>query len=153
VADLVRRVPPDALYPRASVELLANTYQAWASRFGLRADVLWAQMLYETGGLRFGGDVQPYQHNLCGLRLPDGSGYYSFPNLQAGAIAHIAHLAVHALPDCPDEWRQWCLTDPKHPAAHWHDMAAVGDLERGERAWCPTPGYAAAVVKAWERWA
>lgn len=147
--ELLRRVPADAVYGSQVILDIANAYLIWAARFGLRADVLWAQMLYETGGLRFGGEVRPEQYNFCGLRLKDGSGYYSFPTPEAGVLAHVAHLAVHVLPDCPRGWRAECLSDPKHPEGHWQDMRVLYDLETAERAWCSTHGYAAAVCRCW----
>lgn len=128
---------------------LAAAYILRAVRFGLRADVLWAQALYETGRFRHGGEVQPEWNNFCGLRLPDGSGYYRYASGIEGVKAHVAHLAVHALPDCPEKYRDTCRSDPKHPIAHWHDMNIVEDLETAKRAWCPSLGYAVSIMLVW----
>jgi hypothetical protein len=153
---LVSRVPKDNAYGPISIQNLADWYIKWAARFNLDVRVLWAQALYETGGFRYGGDVKAEWFNLCGLRLPDGSGYYHFSCAIDGVTAHVAHLAVHALPNCPNNWLNACLSDPKHPLRnkqpyHWHDMTVVGDLEKGDKAWCPSAGYAEAICRVWNR--
>lgn len=149
VEELTRRVPANALYIPSTVRYMAEGYLLWAARFGLDARVLWAQMLLETNGLRFGGEVAPALWNFCGLRRSDGDGYYSFSTPLDGVIAHVAHLAVHALPACPPKWINYCVSDPKHPAKHWNDVRVVGDLGKGPTAWCPTAGYASAICRAW----
>lgn len=149
VEELVSRVPAVNQYRPSTVKSMAQAYLLWAGRFGLDARVLWAQMLLETNGLRFGGEVAPALWNFCGLRRPDGDGYYSFPTPLDGAIAHVAHMAVHALPACPPEWINYCVSDPKHPAKHWNDVRVVGDLEKGPTAWCPTAGYSGRICRVW----
>lgn len=138
-----------AVYAAATIRAIAEAYLLWAARFGLDARVLWAQALYETGGFRFGGEVAPAAWNFCGLRFPYGSGYYSFSTPTEGVIAHVGHLSAHVLPQCPEQWRAQCVSDPKHPGEHWHDMRVVYDLETARMAWCSTSGYAAAIVRTW----
>ena len=149
--DLARRVPADAAYGPETIGDIAACYIWWAGRFGLRADVLWAQALLETNGFRFGGQITFRQFNFCGLRKPDGGGFYSLDTPAGGVLAHVAHLAVHALPRCPNGYTAECMTDPKHPAGHWNDMVVVEDLETADLAWCPSPGYAADIVRVWNR--
>lgn len=46
---------------------LADLYYAIAPAYGVRADVALAQAAKETGFFKFGGLVQPWQNNFCGL--------------------------------------------------------------------------------------
>lgn len=149
VEELTRRVPANAKYRPGSIKIIAEGYLLWAARFVLDARVLWAQALLETNGFRFGGKVDAAQFNFCGLRRANGAGFYSFPTMLDGIIAHVAHLAAHVLPECPQEWTAKCLSDPKHPDGHWNDMSLLGDLESSANAWCPTAGYASAICRVW----
>ncbi|NLP10804.1 glucosaminidase domain-containing protein, partial [bacterium] len=42
-----------------SYETLAKLYVVYGKRFGIRADMAWAQMIHETGYGQYGGDVAP----------------------------------------------------------------------------------------------
>jgi len=106
-------VPEDAAYTSDTITDLADLYLHWTLRYGLRADVLWAQMLLETDGLRFSGRIDAEQHNLAGLKTADGSGFASFPSPERGVIAHCVHIAWycyrdHVRPECNDHY------DPRH---------------------------------------
>lgn len=72
---------------------VANTYAAWGSRFGIRPDIAFAQMLHETGFLRYGGLVQPGQNNFAGIGAT-GPGHpgRSYPTMNDGVYAHYALL-------------------------------------------------------------
>lgn len=121
---------------------IAGCYVYWSRTFGLRTDILWAQMRLETADLRFGGAVLPIQNNFCGLRFRDGSGFYSFDTPSKGVAAHAAHMAFHVY---PDHLNGCDLLDPKH-GPHPNDVKVIGDLD----VWS-TKGYARKVLARLER--
>jgi len=157
VSSLVARLPSDAVYNRA---LVAGAYIIWCRAFNLRLDVVWCQMILETDGLRYTGDVDPVTHpnNFCGLKNAEGSGWAKFATLEAGVIAHCAHLAAYVFPahvrvECNKAY------DPRHPDDHavWQQahgkVTTVSDFgQHGEQArWAEDPEYAAKLVRVWER--
>jgi len=119
---------------------VAQLYIHWAWKFKLRADILWGMTRLETADFHFGGDVTPSQNNPCGLRKPDGSGFYSFPTLADGVRAHCAHVAWHVFKDHINEWCN-VYYDPKHSALHPNDVKILKDLD----VWS-TKGYAKKVL-------
>jgi hypothetical protein len=79
--------------------------------FGVDPVVTVAQSYKETGGGRFGGKVQAWMCNPCGLKVRDVEAmkkavgttdgdhmavHDTFPNWQAGAIAQVQHLRAYA---------------------------------------------------------
>jgi len=86
---------PNAKY--ASVEFIARVYIREAQAEGVNHDIAFAQMCHETSFLRYGNQVQSWQHNYCGLgATDDGSRGLSFPDVQTGVRAHIQHLKAYA---------------------------------------------------------
>lgn len=72
---------------------IANNYAAWGNRFGIRADLAFAQMLHETGFLEYGGLVQPSQNNFAGIGATGpGNPGRSYPTMNDGVYAHYALL-------------------------------------------------------------
>lgn len=63
---------------------------------GVRGDGAFCQSLIETGYFRFGGDVQPDQHNYAGLGATGGIPGLSFPDDRTGVRAQIQHLKAYA---------------------------------------------------------
>ena len=58
---------------------------------------VYAQLVYETGYLRFGGDVKAEQCNFCGLGATGaGAGGATFPSVRAGIRAQVQHLKAYA---------------------------------------------------------
>ena len=106
---------------------LAGYYVRWAEHYGLRADVLWAQMALETGDLAYGGQVRPSQNNFCGLKTTDGGGFASFPSVEAGVKAHVEHMAWYANPECVPGCGE---NDPRHLGPHGSNgwVEVVADL-------------------------
>lgn len=124
---------------------IANLYVEWGYRFGIRADVAFAQMLHETNFLRYGGDVRPEQNNLAGIGVYGGSPGNSFASLEAGVIAHYAHLAWYVFPDHRNEYcnQGW---DPRHfGTAHANTARAINDL--AGRWAVPGTGYGEAIAR------
>ena len=143
--ELLSKIPQDVDYPRYVVVDLARYYRSWGVRFGIRADVAWAQMLLETGDLRFGGQVSMSAHNFCGLKTTDGAAFARFRTVEAGVIAHMAHLACYAFPEhvrteCSDQY------DPRHTTPHHNWATTIADLS-GK--WAPTEDYAGKIVRRW----
>lgn len=137
--------------PRHIHPNIARLYVDWSYRFGIRADVAFAQMLHETNFLRYGGDVRPEQNNLAGIGVYGGSRGNSFPSPEAGVIAHLAHLAWYVYPDhingfCNSDW------DPRHFGnTHQNTVRSIRDL--GGRWAVPGNGYGEALARyATEVW-
>ena len=82
---------------RDYVLALSNYYIEEAAAEGINHDIAFAQMILETGFLRFGGDVKPEQNNFCGLgAVGGGAPGLSFPDPRTGVRAHIQHLKGYA---------------------------------------------------------
>jgi len=82
------------------LEQLAKLYVIYGRRFGIRADMAWAQMILETGYGQYGGDVAPEQNNLAGIGATGGGvPGNSFATAELGVIAHYVHLAWYVYPD------------------------------------------------------
>jgi hypothetical protein len=80
------------------LETLAKLYVTYGERFGMRADMAWAQMIHETGYGQYGGDVKPEQNNMAGIGATGGIPGNSFATAELGVIAQYAHLAWYVYP-------------------------------------------------------
>ncbi|MBX7307592.1 N-acetylmuramoyl-L-alanine amidase [Clostridium chauvoei] len=68
-----------------------------AATEGINADILFAQIMLETGYLKFGGDVKEEQNNFAGLgAVGNGAPGESFPSIQIGIRAVVQHLKAYA---------------------------------------------------------
>ena len=64
---------------------------------GVNHDILFAQMMKETGFLKFGGDVKPEQNNFAGIGATgNGAPGNSFPSVEIGIRAVVQHLKAYA---------------------------------------------------------
>jgi N-acetylmuramoyl-L-alanine amidase len=100
--------------------LMADLYYSIAPKYNIRADVALAQACKETGFFRYGGLVQPWQNNFCGLgatgqasdgntplngadpekvRFEKGVHGAIFVDRATGVEAHIQHLYAYATKD------------------------------------------------------
>lgn len=81
------------------LEKLARMYVLYGKRYGIRADMAWAQMIHETGYGQYGGLVKPEQNNMAGIGAtgPGVSGN-SFQTAELGIIAQYVHLAWYLYP-------------------------------------------------------
>lgn len=75
---------------------LAEIFLEEGEKEGVRGDGAFCQSLIETGYFRFGGDVQPGQHNYAGLGATGGVPGLAFPDDRAGIRAQIQHLKGYA---------------------------------------------------------
>ena len=118
VAQMVRRYKATgtsypssvyASYGASTIEEFCTILYEEATAEGVRAEVLYSQVMLETGWLKFGGDVQPEQCNFGGLGATGGgvSGA-SFTDVRTGLRAQTQHLKAYASKDpivntCVDE--------------------------------------------------
>ena len=64
---------------------------------GVKADVVFAQAMVETGWLRFGGSDSITQYNFAGLgTVGDGNPGNAFPDVETGIRAQVQHLKAYA---------------------------------------------------------
>jgi SLT domain-containing protein len=80
-----------------SLAAFVHLYYTEAVAEGVRPEVAFAQMCYETGYLRFGGQVSIGQKNFAGIGATDGGAAgASFSSVQEGIRAQIQHLKAYA---------------------------------------------------------
>lgn len=104
---------------------LAQLYVKYAAEVALRADVLWAQMLHETGFGKYGGDVTSLQNNFAGIGATGGGAVgYRFPTAEAGVKAHIAHMVAYVYTTNPAPWTN-ATVDPRYAAVNPRGNARV----------------------------
>ncbi|MFH1186641.1 MAG: N-acetylmuramoyl-L-alanine amidase [Candidatus Levyibacteriota bacterium] len=93
---------------------LAGYYIKYAAEVNLRADILWAQMIHETGFGKYGGDVLPSQNNFAGVGATgNGEEGISFVTAEAGVKAQIAHMAAYVYTTDITSWTN-SQTDPRY---------------------------------------
>ena len=94
---------------------IVDLYWEEAEREGIRPDMALSQALLETGYFNFGGAVEPWQHNFCGLgTIGNGVQGAAFKTPQEGVRAHIQHLLAYSSHDLP----KTKLIDPRYDKAH-----------------------------------
>jgi len=118
--------------PRFTVPavVLAEYYVRYCAEAGLRADLLWAQMLHETGYGRYGGSVQPEQNNFAGIGATGGAEPgVTFVTAEAGGMAHVSHMVAYVYVSSPVPWAN-SLVDPRFDLVAPRGSAAVlADLD------------------------
>ena len=78
-----------------SVGEIVDLYWEEAEREGIRPDMALSQALLETGYFNFGGAVEPWQHNYCGLgTIGKGVQGAAFKTTREGVRAHILRSGV-----------------------------------------------------------
>lgn len=112
LADYLLGVSPLPLFTAPTLTL-AGYYVHYAAQAELRADLLWAQMIHETGYGMYGGDVTPEQNNYAGIGATGGGvPGLSFATAEAGVLAQIAHMVAYTYVDSPVPWAN-AETDPR----------------------------------------
>lgn len=86
---------------------LSEIFLEEGEKEGVRGDGAFCQSLIETGYFRFGGDVQPGQHNYAGLGATGGVPGLFFADDRTGIRAQVQHLKAYAsivplLQECVD---------------------------------------------------
>ena len=86
-ASYLRRQPRRKLSDAEVDEVLVACWE-FGERLGIAPDLALAQMCHETDIWRFGGQVQPAQHNPAGIGATnDGAADLTFPNWREGIRA------------------------------------------------------------------
>ena len=81
----------------ATIDQFAQIALEEANVEGVRAEVLFAQAMLETGNLRFGGDVSPDQCNFGGIGATGGGVKGNvFSDVRQGLRAQVQHLKAYA---------------------------------------------------------
>jgi hypothetical protein len=112
LASYLERVAPSPCFTVPTLSL-AGYYVYYCADAGLRADLLWAQMIHETGYGRYGGDVWPEQNNYAGIGATGGhEPGASFAKAEAGVMAHVAHMVAYVYQSSPVSWAD-SSTDPR----------------------------------------
>lgn len=79
-----------------TIEQFAQIVYEEAQAEGVRAEVVFAQCMLETGFLKYGGDVLPNQYNFAGIGATGAVHGASFENVRVGVRAHVQHLKAYA---------------------------------------------------------
>lgn len=80
----------------STIEQFAQIVYEEAQAEGVRAEVVFAQCMLETGFLKYGGDVLPNQYNFAGIGATGAVHGASFENVRVGVRAHVQHLKAYA---------------------------------------------------------
>ena len=117
-----------------------------AAAEGVRPDVLFGQVMHETGWLRFGGSVQPAQCNFGGLgAVSSTAGGATFPDVRTGLRAQVQHLKAYG---STDALRNPCV-DPRFSLVKRGIAPQVVDLN-GRWA-VPGNGYGESILSIVDR--
>ena len=94
---------PSAVYSSkgaSSIEEFVEILVSEAEAEGVKADVVFAQAMHETGWLQFGGDVKADQCNFAGIGATgSGAPGNSFNDVRTGLRAQVQHLKAYASTD------------------------------------------------------
>lgn len=144
-----RTYPADiyAQYGAASIEDFCRILLEEANAEGVKAEVLFAQVMVETGNLQFGGQVQPKQCNFGGLGATDGgaSGADFSSNgensVRIGLRAQAQHLKAYA------STASLCneCVDPRFKYVTRGSAVYVENLGGGK--WASDPAYASKLLR------
>ena len=109
--------------------VLADYYVRYCAEAGLRADLLWAQMIHETGYGMFGGAVAPEQNNYAGIGATGGGEQgVAFATAEAGVMAQVAHMVAYVYASSPVAWAnetvdpRFDLVAPRGAVSVLHDL-------------------------------
>lgn len=99
------------------IDILKYYYEA-EQAYGLRADLLIAQSILETGWFKFGGYVKPEWNNFAGIGITDTNAAVNkaiFDTPQDGVIAQFQHMFayVYNTGDPESMYPDWKLIDPR----------------------------------------
>ena len=79
------------------IRTMATIFYEEAAKENIKAEVVWAQTMKETGYFKFGGQVKIEQFNFAGIGAVDGGAAgASFPNVRIGVRAQIQHMKAYA---------------------------------------------------------
>ncbi len=125
---------------------VAGYYWSLAPRYGVPADVAFAQAAHETAAGRYTGVVPPEYHNWAGIKVAAGGSdtdpraHARFADDALGVLAHVQHLARYAGATAPAAGDQ--LVDPRWDAVR----ETVQTIEQLGARWAPSPAYGTIVA-------
>lgn len=108
VSDMVKYYNARYIYPASfyaakgapNIQTFCTILKQEAEDEGVRAEVLFAQVMLETGGMQYKGDVRMEQCNFGGLGATgNGVTGETFPNVRTGLRAQVQHLKAYASTD------------------------------------------------------
>lgn len=120
-----------------------------AAEFGVRAEVMLAQAVKETGRFAYGGSDAVFSadasyNNFAGIKTTDGKATARFATVELGLVAQAAHLAWYASPSHVATPRCAKTFDPRHFGSA-HNGSADDVRELGGK-WAPALDYGATIV-------
>lgn len=124
LADYLLAANPSPRFTVPTLKL-AEYYVRYAAQVKLRADVLWAQMIHETGYGKYGGSVVPEQNNYAGIGATGGGAPgYAFASAELGVQAHVAHMVAYVYPADMASWTNPTV-DPRYDMVRPRGVARV----------------------------
>ena len=154
VAQMVRRYNavgktyPSGVYSKygaATINEFCQILYEEAAVEGVRAEVVFAQAMHETGWLQFGGDVSADQCNFAGIGATGGVPGNSFNDwgensVRKGLRAQVQHLKAYASTEsCVNE-----VVDPRYNLVSPHGKATTVEALGG--LWATSSAYGDALV-------
>lgn len=134
--------------PRLTVPLteLAQIFVEEGERYGVRADIAWAQSIVETGWFRYpaNGQVRVADNNFAGIGAYDGGVRgFQYPDARAGVRAQIQLLAQYADGDALDSFPDEPLV--KAPAFVRGSVSTWREMGNGK--WASSTRYSESVLR------
>ena len=121
----------------STIEKFCEILYEEAETEGVKAEVVFAQSMIETGWLQFGGDVDISQYNFAGIgAVGGGASGASFDNVRQGLRAQVQHLKAYAstddlVNDCVDPRfdlvTRGCATTVQGLSGRWAASETYGD--------------------------
>lgn len=154
----------DEWYDGMTVEQFCQMYYDICEKEGVRAEVAYAQMIHETGGLGYGGLVIREQHNFAGLgasgevaqsdkrkanhryTAEGRDAGIAFTTVENGIKSHVHHLKGYATKDA--------LVLEKAPEYDRYGAGGIGVaplVEQLGQTWAVSARYSAAVLDLMDR--
>lgn len=140
-----------AQYGAETIEEFCSLLVDAANAEGVNAEVLFAQVMLETGNLQFGGQVQPGQCNFGGLGATDGGASgadfsnYGNEAVYTGLLAQAQHLKAYA---STEPLNEKCV-DPRFSLVTRGKAPYVESLGGGN--WASDPNYADKLLSIMDR--
>jgi len=114
-----------------SVIEFCQLYLDIPAKEGVRGDLIFCQMLKETGNLKYGGDVKYTQNNFAGIGATGGVPGCSFTSIEIGILAHAQHAKSYATKSSLNELNvdprrtQWFINVKGGTAPHMEDLGGT----------------------------
>jgi Mannosyl-glycoprotein endo-beta-N-acetylglucosaminidase len=118
---------------------------------GVRGDIAFAQAMLETGYLRYGGQVEPADHNFGGIGACDSCERgLRFPDPETGVRAHVQHLWAYASPTADAAALARPVVDVRFANVRPPGRAPLWEM-MGNGNWATSTAYAPRVLGIWRQ--